>query len=172
VNRDPLSEHAFRGLLDIEFATGGYLPEEDIFSEGQQQTVLFLPGYTFVVNDPLNKEDLLGLINWKLWKRVGKEIRRGITIGGYEPGSIVRQHYCLDNIGNGLPCPSDINDPAFDDLKEYCEANCEVKHCKVTRYNGVYRPNVGTYDHYKWTVGCSEECGDPDWLSPDETGEY
>ena len=169
-SRDPIGEYGFyRGL----FGEGPLDPE----SEKQLEEWYYSGNlYSFIDNAPVGYIDYLGLAKAKPWQPIKPTdlITKPTQIGGYEKGYSKRIHYCVESVGNGLPCPGDIeNSPVggdFEDLKEHCKANCATKHCELTVYSGVYRPELGDYSRWNWTVGCNAECGQPQGTP--QTGKY
>ncbi|WPJ97221.1 RHS repeat-associated core domain-containing protein [Coraliomargarita algicola] len=171
-SRDPIEEYGFfYGLVGAS--------SFDSESEKTLQEWFYSKNdYAFIDNNPIDFVDYLGLI--KLPKKLPKPVKpsdlvfKQTPIGGYEKGYSDRSHYCVDSIGNGLHCPGDIeNSPVggdFEDLKEHCKANCATKHCELTVYSGVYRPELGDYSRWNWTVGCNAECGQPQGTP--QTGKY
>ena len=166
LNRDPIVELGFyRGLFGddpIDPQSEKHL-EEWYYSRNL---------YNFIDNDSVGYFDYLGLVKAKPWQPIKPSdlITKPTPIGGYEEGYIESSYYCVDSIGNWLPCPGDIHDHRFEDLKKHCAEKCDTKRCELTQYYGVYRPELGNFFRWNWTVGCNEECGDPQGTP--QTGKY
>jgi len=84
-------------------------------------------------------------------------------IGGYEKGKEKLSELCFDVAGNGLPCPDEFDTTfvmASEEFREHCISKCAYKVCVYEVWSGVYRPELGDYWVWEWTVGCDKECGE------------
>jgi hypothetical protein len=69
--------------------------------------------------------------------------------------------------------PPDLNTPGYkapDEYAKMCKAKCYEKRCEQIDYFAVQRPELGDYSQWNWSVGCEEDCGEPQG-SP-TTGKY